>query len=322
MTAPTLSVVVPNYNHGSSLSACLKAILGQSHRPDEVIVVDDGSTDNSLEILDQLRLEHENLRVLKNDKNRGVVYTVNRGIDAASGDFLFFPGADDEIKPGLFEKSMRLLAEHPEAGLSCTISEWHDLDSGLKWHMSAGMAQRPCYLSPPELVKLGRQGKLIVCTSSAIFRKEPLCRAGRFLAELKWHSDWYAATVTSFRHGLCFVPEPLSDFVLDSKSYYHRGRGSEEHHHVLKDLLNHLVSPECADIRAEIRDSAILSVFGAPLLRLLLAQSRYRGLLTFRLVRRTGTRVMELIGKEILPKPIARLCLWLLYRRREPGKAR
>src|SRR5208283_3366902 len=96
---------------------------------------------------------------------------------------------------GLFEKSLRLLGEHPEAALSCAISEWHDTATGLKWHMGAGLGNRARYFSPAEMVRLGRQGKLIICTSSAIMKKEPLHQAGRFMPELRWHSDWFATMI-------------------------------------------------------------------------------------------------------------------------------
>src|SRR5437762_2359536 len=95
MSLPTLSVVVPNYNHAHYLPKCLAAILGQSLPPTEVIMIDDGSTDNSLEVLGQLAREHPNLHVHRNERNRGVVWTANRGIDLAQGDYLFFTAADD-----------------------------------------------------------------------------------------------------------------------------------------------------------------------------------------------------------------------------------
>ena len=131
MKLPTLSVIVPNYNHGAHLPACLKALLSQSVPADEIIVIDDGSTDNSVEIIEQLARQHSIIKFYRNDQNRGVIYTFNRGVDLATSQFIAGCGADDEVMPGYFEKSLRLLAEHPEAGVSAGICQFKDLGTGL-----------------------------------------------------------------------------------------------------------------------------------------------------------------------------------------------
>jgi glycosyltransferase involved in cell wall biosynthesis len=313
MGLPRLSVVIPNYNHGQYLPACLRAILRQSVQPLEVIVIDDASTDNSREVLSQFAQESPLIRFYKNEKNQGVVYNLNRGTELARGDYVIFPAADDEIRPGLFEKSLPLLEKHPEAALCCTVSEWHDMASGLSWHMAAGMADQPSFLPPQRLVELGRAGKMLLVTASAIMKKAPLIEAGGFLPELRWHCDWYAVTVTALRYGACYVPEPLSDFYLHPTSYYNRGRKTGEHAQVLTELLDRLSAPALADVAPRVRDSACLSLFGWPVIRLLRANPRYRQFLTPQLVYRASRRSAELIGKRILPKPVAAMVLRLLY---------
>src|SRR5262245_35900410 len=115
MNWPRLSVVIPNYNHGAYLPRCLNALLRQSMPPFEIIVVDDASTDNSLEVLDQFTREHSQLRVLRNEKNQGALKTALRGLELIKGDYLYLPSADDEVVPGFFEASLRMLAQHPHA---------------------------------------------------------------------------------------------------------------------------------------------------------------------------------------------------------------
>src|SRR5882724_13615892 len=125
---PTLSVVVPNYNHAKYLPACLSAILRQSVQPLEVLVLDDVSTDNSLEVIKRIAAKNPLVRLVQNEKNLGVMPNLNKGVQLAKGDYVFIGSADDEIIPGLFEKSMQLLARHPQAGLSCTICTWRYVD--------------------------------------------------------------------------------------------------------------------------------------------------------------------------------------------------
>src|SRR6267378_1457403 len=109
MDLPSLSVVVPNYNHARYLPTCLKAILAQSVTPIELIVVDDASTDNSIEVIKQFVTQNPLVRLVQNEKNMGVALTQNRGLTLARGEYIFMQAADDEVLPGLFEKSLRLL---------------------------------------------------------------------------------------------------------------------------------------------------------------------------------------------------------------------
>ena len=115
MPPPSLSVVVPNYNHAELLPHCLDALLAQTVQPMEIIVVDDGSTDNSVSVIEGYCQRHAHIRLLRNEKNQGVVPTVNRGVDASRGEFINFAPADDTSHPILFEKSLSLLQAHPRA---------------------------------------------------------------------------------------------------------------------------------------------------------------------------------------------------------------
>jgi glycosyltransferase involved in cell wall biosynthesis len=303
---PTLSVIVPNYNHSRYLKRGLEAILHQSAPPTELIVIDDASTDNSMDVLTGLARQYPTLHVHRNERNQGVSYGMKRGMDLARGDYLFFVGADDPVRPGLFEKSLALLAEYPQAGLSCTASEWHDLATGLKWHMAAAMADKPSYLSPEEMVRLGKRGKLQIVSASALFKKQALCKAGGFIPELRWHCDWFATYVVGFRHGICYVPDSLSMINIERKSYYQSGHRSAEHRQVLLALLGLLNSPAYADVRPLIRDSGVLSLFAIPMLRLLLSRKEFRPLINPTLLRRTLWRKVELTGKKVLPTWLAR----------------
>lgn len=99
----TLSVIMPNYNDASHIAISLKAICKQSYPPVEVIVVDDGSTDNSIAIVEEVIKQYPFVKLLRNEKNQGVNYTVNRGARDARGDYIFFPAANDIVYPGFLK---------------------------------------------------------------------------------------------------------------------------------------------------------------------------------------------------------------------------
>src|SRR5438046_3056430 len=195
MALPTLSVVVPNYNHARYLPISLKAILGQSTPATEVIVIDDASTDDSMNVLQQLAREYPRLRVFRNEKNQGVVHTLNRGLDLARERYVFLPAADDEVAPGLFEKSLQLLTQFPQAGLSCTIADWREAATGLQWHVGVGMGESPSYLSPERMVKLERKRQLFISSNTVVWKRSVLLDTGKFIPELKSSADWFTCSV-------------------------------------------------------------------------------------------------------------------------------
>lgn len=207
---PTLSVVMPNYNHARFLPESLDAILNQCYSPMEVIVMDDASTDNSVEVIENFVRRDPRVRLVRNERNVGVEQTVNRLLELASGEYVYSPSADDRVLPGFFEKSMRLLAQHPEAGLCSTVGRLigeQGEDRGVR--CLPVISGRPRYFSPEEvrrtLVNYGRW----IDPGSVIYRLDALKREAGYVQELGSFADTFANLVLSLRYGACFVPEPL-----------------------------------------------------------------------------------------------------------------
>lgn len=107
----TISIIVPAYNIAPYLERCIGSILAQSHRQLEVIVVDDGSTDDTGAILD--RLAASNLRVKAVHKENGGVSSARiRGIAESTGAFIGFVDGDDYVEPEMFEHLLKNAMEH------------------------------------------------------------------------------------------------------------------------------------------------------------------------------------------------------------------
>ena len=112
------TVIVPNYNHASSLPACLAAIEKQTYAPIEVVVVDDASTDDSVRIA-----ESAGVTVLRNDRNSGPAVTRNRGAEWAGGEYLFFVDSDGALAPDAVANAVALLEADPGLGAVCGIED-------------------------------------------------------------------------------------------------------------------------------------------------------------------------------------------------------
>lgn len=108
---PLISVVIPTYQHARSLERCLDSVLAQSYQPLEIIVVDDGSTDNTPAVLDKYR---NRITAIRQD-NAGSNPARNRGLAEAKGEFVIFCDADVTMTPKMLEAMYNALQRHPEA---------------------------------------------------------------------------------------------------------------------------------------------------------------------------------------------------------------
>jgi len=145
-----LSVVIPCYNAEKYLGQTVSSLLSQTRLPDEIVFIDDGSTDNTKEILrtygdmlfkyqDKKYLHQEiKISIYENDVNRGIGYTRQKGIDVADGDYIAFLSSDDVWDKRFLEKSMDILESmtlmysnnnYPNIG---TYTDYYRCDKDLK----------------------------------------------------------------------------------------------------------------------------------------------------------------------------------------------
>ena len=115
---PKLSVLLPVHNGERFVSAAIGSILAQTFREFELILVDDGSTDATAQILDGL--EDPRIRILRNDSNKGFAHSLNRGLAAVRGALTARMDADDLSHPDRFAEQVRYLAAHEGIGLVAT----------------------------------------------------------------------------------------------------------------------------------------------------------------------------------------------------------
>ena len=121
-----ISVIVPNYNNGPLLGRCLNSVRRQTNRNWECIIIDDGSTDNSKDILFGLTKDDKRFTFVSKTKNEGLPSARNTGMDWARGEYLFFLDSDDSIDITTFDWLLGEASVHPDVGriISNYIEYW------------------------------------------------------------------------------------------------------------------------------------------------------------------------------------------------------
>ena len=115
-----ISVIIPNHNRAHTIARALDSVLGQSLAADEIIVVDDGSTDNSRKFIGE---NYPQIKLLE-QQHSGVSSARNSGVRAANGDWLAFLDSDDEWLPEKLKNQMSALERVPEHRVIHTNEIW------------------------------------------------------------------------------------------------------------------------------------------------------------------------------------------------------
>lgn len=219
MKPPLVSVVIPNYNYTRYLKQTLDSVLAQTYPSVEILVVDDGSTDGSQELL---RSYGERLRWYQHDR-QGVSVARNRGATESAGDFIAFLDADDFWQPTKLSKQIDLLLADPGLGF-----------------VHCGVRKVDAEGKPGEILVDGMDGwvskelllfdrpVILASGSTGVVRRTLFTEVGGFDARLSTSADWDFCFRVSNRNRVGFVPEAL---------VYYRFHGNNMHGNI--KLMEH-----------------------------------------------------------------------------------
>jgi len=206
---PKVAVVIPSYNHANYIGAALESVLAQSLAPERIVVVDDGSTDGSLDLLRTFAAAHPQLLLIPQE-NAGAHNALNRAIaEAGEVDFIAILNSDDLYEPARLEKCAAFLETHPRCEVVCT---------GVQMIDSAGE------LLPPDHPKARRLRTVwadpardpaewlgvsnFTKTTSNFFVRAPYARAHLF-RNYRYAHDYFFAVMAAVEGEFGVLPEPL-----------------------------------------------------------------------------------------------------------------
>lgn len=237
MSRPTISVVMPNYNHAKYLPQAIEEILGQDRPPDEFLILDDASTDHSRSIIASYAERFPSIRAIYNAKNAGVNEAHNRLFLEAKSDYIYAGAADDVRCPEFLQAAMQMAEKYPQAGLISTqlaIVDESDQDLGLiqirRW--------KERLYANPELVLndyLERESPSHSLCTATVYRRDALEEIGWYRAELDSFGDTFSARAIALKYGMCYVPEPLAKWRRLDSSF---SAGARQDHEKALDLIS------------------------------------------------------------------------------------
>lgn len=187
---PTISVVIPVYNGAYLIGTAIDSVLAQTRRPEEIIVVNDGSTDETLHAL----LPYRHAITVITTTNRGVASARNAGIRAARGEWIAFLDADDVWDPDKLECQFSMLAMYPQVGFCFCDYRYYDPDRRITSnHFARFAARAPINYDAPTVVDPYAallKENLVGTTSGVVLRRSVLDQTGLFDTAYRQAEDY------------------------------------------------------------------------------------------------------------------------------------
>ncbi len=180
-----LSVVIPLFNKVDHIRRAVESVLQQSRRPEEVLVIDDGSTDGGERVVQ----EYASSVSLIRRPHRGVSAARNFGIEAAKGETIAFLDADDAWKPRFLEKVTVLLERFPQACAAASAYDFLTKPGQISQFRFAGVPKHPWQGIIDYFACIAAKGVPPLCASGLIARKAMLRKIGGFPVGVRWGED-------------------------------------------------------------------------------------------------------------------------------------
>jgi len=216
---PLVSVIVPAYNHEQYIADCLKSIINQTYINIELIVINDGSSDNThnviLSLSDECRKRFKRFEYVDKEKNEGIAKTLNQGIKLSKGKYISFIGSDDIWARDKIEKQLEILENNDNLVVwseGLIIDAHGKYTGGTFTEMHGASARKKSGNIFQELLK----GNFI-CGQSVILKKENLGNIS-FDEELKYLNDYKFMVDISKRYEFYFISEPLVMYRIHGRN--------------------------------------------------------------------------------------------------------
>lgn len=224
---PLVSIIVPNYNHARYLTRRLESIFAQTFKDYELIVLDDASTDNSREVLEDLAAKNPAMLLVLNEKNTGSPFAQwQNGARLAAGKYLWIAESDDFADPRFLETMVGTLERQPNVGLAYCQSFHVNAEGQVKGSCEAWNRSLEEKRWQRDYVNSGRDEaaryliihNTIPNASAVLVRKDVFQRAVRGAESHRLAGDWWTWVRMLLESDIAFVAEPLNYFRMHERS--------------------------------------------------------------------------------------------------------
>jgi glycosyltransferase involved in cell wall biosynthesis len=278
-----ISAILPNYNMVELIKRAIRSLLSQTESFTEIIIVDDGSTDESVKIINSYVDKYPHIRLVKHVKNQGVIAALNTGIAHAKGDYIMLCAADDFYGDKIVEKSRRVITDYPGVGVICgdAVVERFDLEQPFYRTLPF---PADVMIQPEEFKAMASKGYVgFNGGGGMLINRQVIVDAGMLLPETRWHGDWVLYFVAAFRRGVYYMHEIFTHINMRQASYAEGKKDDNQQNQVMLDTV-HLIQKNYPDLWNHFRAAGLLPHYHLRYIKLFVADPIARKFITPRLL--------------------------------------
>jgi glycosyltransferase involved in cell wall biosynthesis len=236
---PTIAIVIPNYNDAQYLPVCLVSVLGLAERPEQIVLVDDCSTDASVELATRYLNGFPGAQILVNAQRLGTMGALHVGLRHVTCDYVLFLASNDHLAGEILAHAKASIARLGPTGLWSAMVWSADAEGNYEQVFpSAVVVTRETALTPEECVRLANRLGNWFTGTTMLFHRETLQSIGGFDLEYRGLADLFAALTVSSLKGAIFCPAPFGVMRRHDGGYLWRTLTDHVH---LESLLQSVI---------------------------------------------------------------------------------
>jgi glycosyltransferase involved in cell wall biosynthesis len=216
-----VSVIVPNYNHALYLKQRIDSVLNQSYQNFELIILDDYSTDDSIDIIKSYETHPKISQIVFNQKNSGSTFKQwAKGVNLAQGEYVWIAESDDFAESNFLQECINVLEKHPDVALVYTDSNiiaehkiigtfkeknqvYYPETDWQKNHLATGLNELENHLI---------QNCSIYNVSAVVFRKTELEKTTSTITQFKYAGDWVCYMLIALNNNIYYIAQALNNY--------------------------------------------------------------------------------------------------------------
>lgn len=216
---PKVSIITTSYNYAQYLKDTINSVLNQTCKDWELIVVDDNSEDNSVEIITEFLNSDDRIKLIKNSANQGLTKSIQIGLMAAMGEWVAFLESDDLWKENYLEKKLETAQKHSECGILYNNVEFFDTNAdSAKQKYTSIIRKNNKIKNPYDIFYHFGYRNLIFTMSSVMIRRE-LFEEINYNTPIDKLLDWYLYIQIARKTRAYYLNETLTLWRQHSNSY-------------------------------------------------------------------------------------------------------
>lgn len=274
-----ISAILPNYNSLEFLSKATLSLLNQTEPFTEIVIVDDGSTDESLVLINSFMEKHNHIRLIKHEKNQGVTPALNHGVEQAIGDYIILCAADDWYHEEMVALAKQAIRQHPSVGIICGDAIVYRYDKRAPFRRTLPYSINTLITSN-QFKSLSRQRYVGFNGGGAMFmHRQAVLNAGMLYPELRWHSDWLLYFAVALQQGIYYVNHIFAYVNIRREGYSEGKRNTKIQNQVMLATIQ-IIQQQYRYLWKDFKEAALLPNYGLRYIPLFLTNSTARQFLT------------------------------------------